>query len=155
MSGFVADDVRVSGANELAALTRRLKAAGNGGLKRDMLRGLRQGAKPLIAAAHESALENLPRRGGLAQQVADTKFAVRTRTAGGNPGVRIVGPSTRHLKDMDRGRLRHPVFGHQDRWVTQQIKPGWWTAALSARAPEVRQALLNVLAETARKLEHD
>lgn len=150
----MADDVRVSGANELAALTRRLKEAGEGGLKRDMLRGIRQGAKPLIEAARQSALDNLPQRGGLAQQVAETHFAVRTRTSGGNPGVRIVGPSTRHLKDMDRGKLRHPVFGHDDRWVTQAIKPGWWTDALNAHAPEVRVALIAVLDETARRIEH-
>ena len=149
----MADEIAVSGANQLAALTRRLKAAGEGGLKRDMLRGLREGAKPLVETAHASALENLPKKGGLNEIVAAQKIVVRTRTSGGNPGVRVVGVSREHLKDMDAGRLRHPVFGNRKAWVTQQIKPGWWSDALMAEVPKVRRALIAVLAETARKVE--
>jgi hypothetical protein len=149
----VADDVKVGGANQLAALTRRLKAAGAGGLKRDLLRGLREGTKPMVEAARASALENLPKHGGLNQVVASSKIAVRTRTSGGNPGVRVVALSKHNIAAMDRGRLRHPTYGHEP-WVTQQIRPGWWTDALMSEAPTVRRALLAVLHETAEKVAH-
>lgn len=150
----MAGDISVSGANQLAAVTKRLKQAGANEVRKDMLRGLRVGAKPLVAVARQSAVENLPRAGGLDQVVAASKFAVRTRTSGRNPGVRVVALSGHNIAAMDRGRLRHPTYGHRDRWVTQKIKPGWWTDALTARAPEVRTALVAVLAETARRIEH-
>lgn len=146
------DDLTVSGANELAAVSKRLRAAGADGLRREMLRGLRAGAKPLTTVARRSALENLPRKGGLNEVVAAQKFAVRTRTSGSNPGVRVVGVSKRHLTELDQGRLRHPTFGHKP-WVTQKVKPGWWSEALKGEAPKVRAALLRQLAETARKIE--
>lgn len=149
----MADDVAVSGANELAAVTKRLKEAGAVGLKRDMLRGLREGAKPLVEVARQSALDHLPKSGGLAAHVAETKIVVRTRTSGSNPGVRVVGVSGRHLKEMDQGRVRHPTFGHGP-WVTQTITPGWWSKALTAAAPQVRAELVKVLDETARRIEH-
>lgn len=149
----MADDVKVNGANQLAALTRRLKAAGEGGLKRDLLRGLREGTKPMVEAARSSALEHLPKQGGLNQEVASSKIAVRTRTSGGNPGVRVVGLSKHNIAAMDRGRLRHPTFGHEP-WVSQHIKPGWWTDALMGEAPKVRQALLAVMDETTRRIAH-
>lgn len=150
----MADDISITGANKLAAVTRRLKATGQSGLKRDMLRGLRAAAKPLPEVARASALETLPKKGGLNEVVASQKFAVRTRTSGRNPGVRVVGVSKEHLRAMDAGRLSHPVFGNRNVWVKQKIKPGWWTVPLTAQAPAVRARLLAVLAETARKIEH-
>lgn len=148
-------DVSVTGANQLADITKRLKAAGQTQVKKDLLRGLRTAAKPLLKVAKESAVENLPRRGGLDQVVAASRFAVRTRTSGRNPGVRVVAVSPHDLAAMDKGVLRHPVFGHWRSGVPpQKIRPGWWSDALNAQAPMIRQQLLAVLAETARRIEH-
>jgi hypothetical protein len=84
--------------------------------------------------------------------VARSKFRVKTRSAGRSPGVRVtaVGVDAR----VDRtGKVRHPVYGNRRVWVTQQVKPGWFTDPMEAGAPAVRRELLVVIATVARKVE--
>lgn len=45
------------------------------------------------------------------------------------------------MRDLDRGRLRHPVFGNRKVWVNQRIPAGMFSkAAEKEGAPLVRQA---------------
>jgi hypothetical protein len=147
-------DLRITGANELGDLARDLKRAGDKELRRDLMRGIQRAGKPLKEAAQRAALTELPKAGGLNEFVASGKFSVRTRTAGRNPGVRLSGAKAGHdIRAIDLGRLRHPVFGGGT-WVSQSIKPGWWSDTLSdARVlTPVRQELLQVFDDVARRL---
>lgn len=144
-------DISVSGADRLASLGAALRAAGDKDLRRELLKAMQRSAKPLKAAAREAAATRLPRRGGLAERVAGSRFSAKTRTAGKNAGVRIVGASDLDLRSMDRGRLRHPVYGHR-RWVNQQIPAGWFSDALEERAPAVRVELVKAIDEVAKTL---
>ena len=147
-------DISVRGANQLADLAKDLKAAGYKELRRELYRGISRAMKPLAEEARKSARENLPRRGGLNEVVASSRFTARSRMAGRNPGVRLVGAKKGHdLSAIDRGRLRHPVFGN-DWWVTQIIEPGWFTDGLSDSvvvAP-VRKEILRAMDDVARRL---
>lgn len=147
-------ELTVRGANELAAITARLKAAGNGGLRRELLREIRNGAKPLIPAVKRSAANHLP--SGYNDEVTTEKFVIRTRTSGRNPGVRVQSLSTRDLKALDQGVLRHPVYPKGDRaswhWVTQQIPAGFWTDEMKRRVPAVRRNISRALRNVARRL---
>lgn len=146
------DDLRVTGAEELAQVTARLKAAGEGELRKELLRGLRNAAKPMVTAARESARDTLPHRGGLNEVVAGSRFAVRTRTSGRNPGVRVVALSSHNLRLMDRGVVRHPVFGNRDVWRTTRVRPGWFSGRLEREAPEIRQQLVRVMDGVAERI---
>lgn len=144
--------VSVHGANELGRLQRDLKAAGRKDLRRELSRGIQKAAKPLRAVPAVAALASLPKDGGLAERVAGSKFSVRTR-AGRNPGVRVVGAGDLDLRSLNRGRLRHPLFGHRHYWYTQLVPPHWFDDALEKAADgPVRQEILNAIGRVAGKL---
>jgi hypothetical protein len=155
-------DLRLTGANQLADLAKDLKSVGDKDLRKELLKGLRNAAKPLAKeVAPRVAREGLPKHGGLNEFVASSKFGVRTRTTGQGAGVRIVGKKGTHdLAAMDRGRLRHPVWKRASErhrsavWVTQLIEPGWWTKGMSDPVvlEPMREELLKVIDDVTRKL---
>ena len=149
-------DLQIQGANELAALSAKVKEIGDKGLNRELLRDVRKAAKPLVAEAKNAARENLPKAGGLNEVIAASKFGIRTRTSGRNPGVRIIGVSTHQIEGMDHGRVRHPVWARGPRtdwhWATQQIPPGWFSKRMQEKVPEVRAELVRSLDEFARRI---
>lgn len=144
-------EVVITDRGQLAILGARLKVAGAVGLRRELLKGIREAAKPLIEDARAAALEELPKAGGLNERIASDPMSVRTRLTGSNVGVRIVTTTT-DTRGADRGRLRHPTFGHRDRWVTQAIRPGWFTDTLSREAPKVTPAIIAAMEVVAEAL---
>ncbi len=134
-----------SGSKQLAALALRIKAAAPTGLRVELLRGLKAGAKPLIPKVHDAAIEKLPHGGGLNQQVAGQKVSVKVRTGAKTAGVRLT-TSAPDTAMTDSGFVRHPIFGRRGpgSWVTQQIPAakGWWSDTLTESAPKVTPELL-------------
>jgi hypothetical protein len=141
----------------LAALQRKLKAAEGGKLlQRELNKALREAAKPLIPRVQESARSTLPAGGGLAERVASSKIRAQV-TSGRDPGV-VIRASGRKRRELDQGRLRHPVYARPNQtrsewtWVSQSVPSGWFTDPLRRAAPGVRPHLLAALEETARKI---
>jgi hypothetical protein len=112
-------------------------------LRRELYKGLQRAARPAKDAAREGA-SRLPQRGGLAARVAGARFSVRA-TAGRNPRVRITateaGRGKVNLASLDRGRLRHPLFGDRGHWFSQAVPPQWFSGPIAARADAVRAEL--------------
>lgn len=166
MAGGV--DVTVSGAGQaqLVALTHRLREAGEQGkgLRRELLAGIRVAVKPVLDDVRVSAVEVLPKRGGLAARVAGSHFAVSSLLSGNNARVRVVGKSGYNIAAMNRGRLRHPVFDTKLRhpvfgttkvkvWVTQSVTPGWFDDPVRKAADAgMRDAVLAVVDSVSRKV---
>lgn len=136
-----------NGSEQLRGIAVRLKAAGARDLRLQLLRGLREGAKPLIPEVQNAARNQLPKGGGLNEQVAGQKIRVSVRTGVRTAGVRLTttAPDT---KQTDSGYVRHPVFGNRNAWVTQRIPgaAGWWSNTLAHAAPEVTPELLAAMA---------
>src|SRR5882757_3447026 len=130
--------MKVTGADRLARLGAALKDAGDKDMRRELFKAMQRAAKPMKAAARTAAREHLPRRGGLGERVAGSKFSAKTSASGKNPGLRIIGAGDLDLPALDRGRVRHPVFGNRHNWVNQQIPVGWFTNAMNEKAPAVR-----------------
>lgn len=145
-------EMRVTGANELQALARRLRQVGDKDLRKELYSGLRRSAKPLIAEARDNAEKTLPKHGGLNERVARSKFKVSTRGAGRNPGVRITATGLDRRIDTT-GTVLHPVYGNRKVWVTEKVKPGWFTDPMEAGAPVVRRQQLLTIRTVARKVE--
>jgi hypothetical protein len=143
-------DFEVRGSADLKRVAREIKAAGDGRLRREMLRGIRDAVKPGIPAIRESAASTLPKRGGLADRVASQPFSVRTSLAAGK--VSVVGKGMKELKDIDAGRVRHPVYGDRSRWAQQAVTPGFFTKPLERRAPSIRAGVLRAVSDVARKI---
>lgn len=147
----MADDFQVRGAQDLAKLAARLKETGQGELRKELLRGVRGSAKKAIPDIKQSAYRTLPRGGGLADNVARQVYSVLSRYALSGAKVSLLGRGMKELKDIDSGRLRHPVFGNRDVWKQQQVEPGFFTDAISRRAPQIRRDIEKVMQEVARK----
>lgn len=151
----MADDFEVQGADQFLELSKALKHAGHGELRKELNKRIRVAAKPLIPKARAEAMTRLPQRGGLAKQIAKEPIRVQTRT-GRDPGVRIVvGKKNGGARSANRGRLRHPLFGNRERWFEQTVKPGWFDDPMAAGAPEIRkgveQAIDSIVDEIVRK----
>lgn len=149
-------DFRVTGADQLARAGRALRAQGEAGKgqRKELFKAIQRATRPLKDDVKQAALRDLPRRGGLNRAVASSKITTRTRTGGRNVGVRIVaaGKTVRDLRSLDRGRLRHPVFGNREVWVNQAIRPGWFTRPLEEGAPAVRRELIAAMHTVVRDL---
>lgn len=144
--------LRMEGGRDLARLSADLKSAARNDLRKEMLAGIRKVTRPAIAAVRVSAEVRLPRRGGLAHEVASSRIVARTTSSSRSAGVRISRPVGAGL---DRtGKFRHPVYG-TDTWVEQQTDREWFTRPLELLEPTVQAAMRRVLDDIARKLAAD
>lgn len=177
MGGAPSVDVR--GDEQLERLYRRIRDVGDNELRKELLRGIRVAVKPLPAAIKGAARSDLPSRGGLAGQMGRASISSRTRTASskhGEAGVRLIGqkeressktarkgkkgnarPPSRYIDiaSLDRGRLRHPLFGNRSHWYEQQIKPGFWTQTINRRADDVERDVVQAMDNIAAKITAD
>lgn len=145
----------MTGADDFLRLSKALKHAGRTELRKELNRAMRVGAKPLIPKARAEALSRLPQAGGLARQVAKEPMRVQTRT-GRDPGVRIVvGKKNGGARSANRGFIRHPVFGNRERWVTQEVQPGWFDDPIRSGAPAIRKDIERALEDIADQVVRD
>ena len=149
-------EIRVEGADKFGRLAKALRQTGDKELRKELYAGINRAVKPLTAALKDSTPRFLP--GRYAAELSRS-LKVRTRRRGGrDPGVRLTGSAKtprgkdRDLASLNRGRLRHPLYGDRKYWFNQKVSPGWWDEPLSDGADEVRQELVNVLDDIGRKL---
>jgi len=142
-------DFKITGADDLEKLARRLKEEGRDDLRKELLRGIRDAGKDTIPKVREEMLRSLPRRGGFAAEAAKAPIGVRTRATGKNAGVRIA----RTRGDwLNRGRLRHPLYGNRGHWYQQAVPSGWFERAIEGDAPQIRAAVIKVMNDIAAKI---
>lgn len=144
----------ITGAEQLEGLAAALEAAGSV-LRREIQGALRASAPALIHKAQQSARANLPKAGGLNERVAADAFVVQDRSTTIQAGIRI-GTASSDARGSNRGRIRHPVFGHRDRWVEQDYRPaaGWFDKAMESGQAEVAAAVAAAMAAVAGKVTH-
>lgn len=152
----MAVDLEVRGAEQFIALSKALKHAGKGQLRKDLNSGIRVAVKPLVAKTRSAAKDQLPSSGGLAQQVAKEPQRVQVRTGAKTAGVRLgVQRKRGAARSTNRGRLRHPVFGNRDVWVTQSVPPGWFDDTIKRDVRRIRQEVEGVLDTIAKQIVND
>ena len=140
------------GADDLAKVAKALKDAGNGGLRKELLAGIRAEGKPAITQARRVAGLTLPSSGGLASYVSTQPIGVRTRTAGRQAGIRIAASKQFGWSIDEDGIARHPVFGRKKGWVAQSVPSGWFTATMSANANGFRDGAVKAINDVAEKI---
>ena len=147
----------VTGAADFAALSRRLKEAGETGLRRELYRNISRAAGPLAdeisSAAHLRPY--MPNR--YAETLAaDLRVGVSRRT-GNDPGVSIRAKGRAHrrkLQQLDDGIIEHPLWGNRKFWRKQfgGMRSGFFTDPAEHAAPDMRKAVLAAMRETSRKI---
>ena len=140
------------GPEQLARISRQLREEANRGLRRELDKALREAVAPLRTALPESARETLPKRGGLAGQIAASRISVRRIPAARGGGLRLTATNPRALRLLNRGRVRHPVFGREP-WVTQKVRPGWWDRPIEQAGPDVQAAVKEAVGRVADRIE--
>lgn len=150
-------DAQVQGAEQFLRLSKALKEAGQTKLRAELNKQLAASVRPMVPLARASARSRLPQRGGLAARVAKSPMSVKVATGTKTFGVRVVvikrqGTAARGL---NRGQFRHPVFGDRDRFVVQEVEPGWFDDVAKAQADDVRKAALAAIEAVADKVIRD
>jgi hypothetical protein len=150
--------VEVRGAEQLAALAKRLKDAGEKDLRRDLMTALTKSTEQLRKRSlPASARRTLPRKGGLNELVARSKMTSTRRTSGRQAGLRVVARNPNlQLRKLDEGQVRHPVFARGGRprvWVRQSVRPGWFTIPTETAAPGIRAEVEQAMTTTAARIE--
>lgn len=141
------DNFRVEGAEKFLRLSKLLKGTGQGVLRKDLNKSLKDAVKPLIPKVKDAARTQLPQRGGLAKKVASAPIRPQVRTGQTTAGIRLVVGKRRGsaAASTNRGVVRHPVFG-RNVWVEQHVKPGWFDETLEREAPkETHKAIEDAL----------
>lgn len=149
-------ELRIEGADKFGELARALRRAGDKELRTALYRGINSSVKPLSEDVKKRTPEYFPRR--YAAELAKTlKVRVRRR-AGRDPSIRLMGQSKtklgkeRDLASLNRGRLRHPLYGNRSYWYDQKVPPNWWDDPMLEGVDEVREVLVNVLDDIGAKL---
>jgi hypothetical protein len=143
-------------AAELEALAFRLRRAGDGELVREVTRAMRDAVVPVQDEIRAGLRPDLPDRYAAALD-ADLRLGVNVRTNERDPGVAVTGTArgkARKLRNLDAGRLTHPVFGNREVWRTQEepsVQPGWFTGPAEAAGPRVRTGIEKALEDVAAK----
>lgn len=144
-----------TGGTEFAALSRRLKDAGETGLRRNLYKAISEAAKPLTQkiGSDEHLRPYMPNR--YASTLSDDLSVKVSRLTGRNPGVSIRAKGRvrdRHVARLNAGILMHPLFGDRERWYVTHMTPGFFTDPAEESAPDIRDAILSAMHETALKI---
>lgn len=140
-------DVRVDG-DQLRVVKRELNRLGDKDLKKALYAGLNRATKPMRAAALERGTTRLPQRGGLSRRVA-SRTKLGTSTTRG--GVAVFARNRSQARLIDKGLVRHPVYGNRSVWVTSAVPPGWFTDPMLDGAPVARREVMALLDDVARQ----
>jgi hypothetical protein len=127
----------------------RLRAA-DAVVQKEFRVALTEAAAPFIKAARANASSRLPHRGGLAALVAASEFEVVPLHGRGVAGLRVTNRA--HDKRIDKGQLRHPVWGHWRSIASQPVPPGWFSDAGPQATPAIRRLMLAATSRVAKKV---
>jgi hypothetical protein len=155
-------DARITGAAQLRQVAKAIKAAGDKGLSKELSAALRKaGGKPVQAAIRREADAVMPSRGGYQGDFGRSlRFRTTIRAAGRTASVRLVtfADGTRERRDiraLDRGLLRHPVYGRSRRlrggarqanpWAVTRIRSGFHDRGTARAADDAEREIGVVL----------
>jgi hypothetical protein len=156
----------VQGAQAFQILAAHLKEAGEGGLRRELQKKIRDAADPI--ADDIDALANLkvhmPDRYA-AVLAKDLQVTTHARAGGTSPGVTIMaraptlGGGGRKVRQREEGIITHPAWpGGRPRkewkWKVQTagMKPGFFTGPAEKAVPQVRDAVLAAMRDVTDKI---
>jgi len=101
--------VGITGADELYRVSKALKAAGQGDLRKQFHKDMREAAKPVLPAVRRSAAARFPTRGGLSRHMSrGARYRAVVKTGAATAGVSIRANRTDPRADT-QGRIAHPV----------------------------------------------
>jgi hypothetical protein len=148
-------DLRTTGGESLSALAARCRRADKA-LLGDMRKGVAKAVKPLGDAVTAGVGRYMP--GGYAPVLSRSlRHRVAQRATGAGFTVTLTTyaegkTERRRIIELNRGTLRHPLYGNRARWYAQKVKPGFWSKPIEEGMPRVTQEVADVMRQTVRKV---
>lgn len=117
--------------------------AGDKPLQKHIRSSLQASAKQLSSEVIRKGASRMPVRGGLAARLLASRGGVTVSLSGRNPQVSIRATSREGyaLRQIDRGEVRHPLFGNRGHWYSQRVPEHAFSDAFKEGAPRVREDL--------------
>lgn len=137
--------VRIFGEQEAVALAKRLDKAGDGRLLRHLREAVKDSTDGVPSRLRASALAHLPKRNGLAGEVARSRITI-TPMAAGDAAVRISAHNKYQIDGMDKGLNVHPLWGDRRHWYPQRVRSGWFSSVVDEQEPITRAAIEEAVA---------
>lgn len=143
-------EVRID-TRDLLGVSKALKRVGDKGLGKQMGRALQKASEDLRPTIRESAAALLPSRGGYAGVMSKSlKFRQQLQTSATSARVvfLIHADGRRERRDVpavNRGRLRHPVYGNRDAWTDQKVRPGFVDRPVDKLQPQIAARMKSVV----------
>lgn len=146
--------INVMGTDRFRTLAERLSEAAAVTLARELSTDLSETTQSLPRDARQSAISILPHSGGLnTWLMARTEISQSIEFSAKAVVVRVTASSPHDISRIDRGTVRHPLFGDRRYWYTQQVTPGWWSRPMTEAEPKVRGAIERAMSATVRRIE--
>lgn len=130
----MATRVKVTGQAELRKLAARIRQAERVEVEAEVRKGQREAFAGLEPAVKSSALATLP-SGYRKTMAAAVSVSIRTSFGRGATVKAVVFSSdgkNRDIRTINKGRLKHPLFGDRTRWHTTTVRPGFVDRAVAA-----------------------
>lgn len=148
-------DLRVQGAQQFRDLALRCKAADKA-LMTELRKGVGKAVRPLGEQIRAEVPAAMP--SGYAPVLSRSlRHRVSTRTGVANFGVSLTtfaeGKSDRRrVVAMDRGSLRHPLFGNRNRWYATRVRPGFWSRPVEDGKDDAVRGAVKAMDQVAAKI---
>lgn len=137
--------VRVDGGRDLTSVRRNLRMLGDRGLSRQLSAGLQRAAKPFAPAVRAEVPKAMP--SGYAPTLSKSlRFRISSseRRGAASVVIRVYGDGKAEKRDvpaLNRGVLRHPVYGRRSNWVAQKVRSGFVDRPADRLAPDIRREM--------------
>ena len=139
-------DIDVSDYKRFQARMKSAPAA----VKRAIRKRLREAGRPLGEHVRDQGSEAMPSRGGLAARLAGSPVSTALLASGVNIWVGNRRKSQFTL--LNKGLLRHPVWGNPKVWRSQPVPEGTYSAAFADVPADVRRNVEHVLTDAIKEL---
>lgn len=120
-------------------------------VKTELRRSLRLAAKP-TTDKQKAAVKALPRVGSKLKMQAARKTKIQPDFGKRTAGVRFHVPGKkggdRIPQQLNRGGLRHPLYGNRHFWYTTAVPKGWFDAPAHQSADAMRKAVSKAIDQT-------
>ncbi|WP_146755551.1 hypothetical protein [Micromonospora saelicesensis] len=148
--------VRVTGSAQLHKVMQVLKETGNKGLGKGMAAGFRMATAPLGPAVSAEVPKAMP--SGYAPVLSRSlQFKTQARAFKHVARVtwRVYGDGQQERRDvpaLNRGLLRHPLYGNRQWWIDQKVRKGFVDRPLDRLGVDVRREMNKVIDQVADKI---
>lgn len=151
-------EMQVNGGGDFHALATQIRTEGRKDLSKQLSRALNNVTEPIRRDVRSEADKAMPESGGYQELLsASLRFRNNRRTGGQQASLRMTTyadgrKERRDIVALERGTLRHPLWGDRDHWYVTKVRAGFHERGTESAADEAIAQLDKVVRDFTRKL---